>query len=87
MLVLSLSVSLCVCLKSVEENLPEDGRFAQMKVVPMRSAHSGLVRPGSPMEQHSQGSSKDLLEISFFPFLYLALHVRKSAINKYVLHI
>ncbi|KAA0713500.1 Transcription activator BRG1 [Triplophysa tibetana] len=42
--------------KSVEENLPEDGRFAQMKVVPMRSGHSGLVvHPGSPMEQHSQG--------------------------------
>ncbi|XP_056607331.1 transcription activator BRG1 isoform X3 [Triplophysa dalaica] len=47
--------------KSVEENLPEDGRFAQVKLVPMRSGHSGLgVRPGSPMEQHSQGYSSPL---------------------------
>uniref|UniRef100_A0A671T8S8 QLQ domain-containing protein n=1 Tax=Sinocyclocheilus anshuiensis TaxID=1608454 RepID=A0A671T8S8_9TELE len=36
--------------KPVEENLSEDARFTQMKVVPMR-----MTRPGSPMDQHSQG--------------------------------
>ncbi|XP_056122002.1 transcription activator BRG1 isoform X1 [Rhinichthys klamathensis goyatoka] len=36
--------------KPVEESLSEDARFSQMKVVPMR-----MTRPGSPMDQHSQG--------------------------------
>ncbi|XP_059403112.1 transcription activator BRG1-like [Carassius carassius] len=41
--------------KPVEENLSEDARFSQMKVVAMRAGHSGMTRPGSPMDQHSQG--------------------------------
>ncbi len=39
-----------------EKGMGDDMHFGQMKGVGMRSLHSGMGPPQSPMDQHSQGT-------------------------------
>lgn len=39
-----------------EKGMGDDMHYGQMKGVGMRSLHSGMGPPQSPMDQHSQGA-------------------------------
>lgn len=39
-----------------EKGMGDDVHYGQMKGVGMRSLHSGMGPPQSPMDQHSQGA-------------------------------